>query len=134
QRRSTVAPAASASSAVPPREPSSATITSASRRPTRRARTVSPIRPSSSRAAMRIVSGSSTGRDDRPDRRQHRRVTGLQAVVAGCRAGEERREREAPDRKLEVVDAGDVLPAVDREGRGLLAALLGPDEERDLAE
>ena len=52
--RRTRAPAASASAAVRSREPSSATITSASGNCSRRAATVAPMRPSSSRAATRI--------------------------------------------------------------------------------
>ena len=72
--RKTIAPAASAASAVPSREPSSATITSASGNVRRRVATVVPMTCSSSRAGTRIVSGSSTGRllGQRCDQRQPR--------------------------------------------------------------
>ena len=108
--RRTTAPAASASAAVPSSEPSSATITSAPGNSSRNARTVSPTRPSSSRAATRTATGS---RRDRGSDRLHRRqdaVGRVDAVVAPLRLpGEEQRERQAPHARVDVVDRREVV-------------------------
>ena len=66
------------------REPSSATITSASGNCRRSSATVVPIARPSSRAAISIVSGSSTRRGQRLDRRQDPSARVADAVVAAA--------------------------------------------------
>src|SRR5215218_6462521 len=100
--RTTRAPARSAFSAVPSREPSSATITSAVGNASRSAATVTPIVCSSSRAATRIAAGSLT-RAELLERRQD--VVGVvDAVVAGLGPGEQEREGEPSGGQVDVVD------------------------------
>src|SRR4051794_10725948 len=105
-RRTTLAPAPSAAAAVPSREPSSATTTSASGSSARKAVTVSAIDRSSSRAATRTVSLSATRAGDR-ERRQGLVGGFLEAVLGGRRAAEQQHEREPALGLVQVVHAGE---------------------------
>src|SRR6266566_1040814 len=126
-KRSTRAPARRADSAVPSREPSSATITSTPGNAPRTDSTVRAIAASSSRAATRTATSSSTPRDG-VERREHS-IGGawLDAVVARLGAVHEQGEREAADRLVDVVDARD---PVSLEGRHAgLARVRGLDPD-----
>src|SRR6185437_15024185 len=107
--RKTIAPAASAASAVPSREPSSATITSASGNVRRRVATVFQMTCSSSRAGTRIVSGSSTGRllGQRCDGRQARLPCPRAEVAAQRRVGKQGDECELSELQVDVIDSGE---------------------------
>src|SRR6266545_1665623 len=103
------------------REPSSATITSAPGNAPRRERTVSAIASSSSRAATRIVNGSTT-RDGWQDR-----FSRADPVRAAGRAGEQERERGPAGCEVEVVHGREPAVAERRDGRRRRARLLHPD-------
>src|SRR5437867_6058778 len=128
-RRRTTAPASSATSAVRSREPSSATMTSASGNALRRRATVVPITASSSRAGTRMVSGSSTRRRrQRSDGRQQSLRSPFRSVAAGqTRIGEQGNERELPDRYLDVVDGRETCPLERLDGAGRITRSLHAD-------
>ena len=108
--RRTLAPAASASAAVRSREPSSATITSASGNCSRRAPTVRPMRPSSSRAAIRIDRLSATRRRGGRDVGQDAVTCGLlHAVLPRDGPAEQQGEGEPARLRVQVVHAREVL-------------------------
>src|SRR5207244_11311886 len=112
---------------VPPREPSAAT---APPTPGTAPRTDSPVRAiaaSSSRAATRTATSSSTPRDG-VERREHS-VGGarLDAVVACLGAAHEQGEREAADRLVDVVDARDAVSLEGRHGGLARVRRLAPD-------
>src|SRR6266508_1584514 len=129
RRRSTTAPASSATSAVRSREPSSATSTSAAGNARRSVVTLLPITDSSSRAATRIVSGSSTRGRRHANGRKHSVVGGaLRPEVSSFRRiAQQNHERELADTLVDVVNSGEMCPLKRVHGRIAVVGRLDAD-------